>query len=403
MKLTRTLNALVLAGVIALPGTSGLAQDVVREGAVPIEDQPAAKVAPAPEGERPLIQIALLLDTSNSMDGLIAQAKTHLWKVVNEFATAKQDGQRPILQVALYEYGNDGLSAGEGYIRLVAPLTDDLDKISEELFALRTNGGQEYCGHVIRDATNTLEWSKDNHDFKAIFIAGNEPFTQGEVAYAESCKAAITRGIIVNTIFCGPFDTGVNTKWKDGAALADGKYMNIDQNQRVAHIDAPQDKEIAELNAELNKTYVGYGAEGDVALERQAAQDANASGLSSAVLSQRANAKASSLYRNANWDLVDAAKEKDFDIDKVKNDDLPEEMQKMSKDEKLKYIAEKQKEREQINQKIQELSDARRKHVAEEMKRQAEQSGEETFDKAVVDMVQEQAQRSGFEFEKEEK
>jgi hypothetical protein len=37
------------------------------------------------------IQIAILLDTSSSMDGLIDQAKTQLWKVVNTFIEAKHD------------------------------------------------------------------------------------------------------------------------------------------------------------------------------------------------------------------------------------------------------------------------------------------------------------------------
>ena len=36
------------------------------------------------------IQVALLLDTSNSMDGLIDQAKSQLWKMVNELATTKK-------------------------------------------------------------------------------------------------------------------------------------------------------------------------------------------------------------------------------------------------------------------------------------------------------------------------
>src|SRR6185295_3102994 len=35
------------------------------------------------------IMLALLLDTSNSMDGLIEQAKSQLWKIVNELAAAK--------------------------------------------------------------------------------------------------------------------------------------------------------------------------------------------------------------------------------------------------------------------------------------------------------------------------
>src|ERR1043166_5499445 len=67
--------------------------------------------------KKPVIQVAILLDTSNSMDGLIDQARTQLWRVVNEFATAKKNGIAPDLYVALYEYGNSGLSAEKGYIR----------------------------------------------------------------------------------------------------------------------------------------------------------------------------------------------------------------------------------------------------------------------------------------------
>ena len=49
------------------------------------------------------IKIALLLDTSNSMDGLISQAKTQLWRIVNELALAKCDNEKPDLEIALYE------------------------------------------------------------------------------------------------------------------------------------------------------------------------------------------------------------------------------------------------------------------------------------------------------------
>ena len=70
-------------------------------------------VAPA-KGQT--IMLALLLDTSNSMDGLIDQAKSQLWKIVNEVAAAKTgDGKQPNIKIALYEYGNDGLSSDEGY------------------------------------------------------------------------------------------------------------------------------------------------------------------------------------------------------------------------------------------------------------------------------------------------
>ena len=141
----------------------------------------AAKEPPRFKTKKPLVQIAVLLDTSNSMDGLIGQAKSQLWKIVNEFLRARQDGEMPEVQVALFEYGNNNLSAQAGYIRKVSDFTTDLDLISEKLFALKTNGGEEYCGWVIKDALDRLEWSPSARAYKAMFIAGNEQIGRAHV------------------------------------------------------------------------------------------------------------------------------------------------------------------------------------------------------------------------------
>ncbi len=68
------------------------------------------------KSEKPEIRVALLLDTSNSMDGLIDQAKAQLWQIVNELSYAKCEEKSPNLKIALYEYGNDNLNAEEGYL-----------------------------------------------------------------------------------------------------------------------------------------------------------------------------------------------------------------------------------------------------------------------------------------------
>lgn len=362
-----------------------------------IAKEPPTKPA-AKETKKPLVQIAILLDTSGSMEGLIEQAKSQLWRIVNEFAKAKQDGVTPEVQVALYEYGKSSLSKQGGWIRQIQPLSTDLDKISEELFALRTNGGDEYCGWVIKEAVNELAWSPAGDVYKAIFIAGNEPFTQGPVSYAESCKAAITKGIIVNTIHCGNEGEGINTKWKDGADLADGKYLVIDQNRAVVSIEAPQDKEIAKLGVELNKTYLAYGAAGLAGAGRQEAQDANVATLApaSGAVAQRAVAKASVNYRNSSWDLVDAVKENKADVAKLKTEELPAEMQKLSADERKVYVETKSKERAAMQAKINELNREREKFVAARMK---EVAGTNTLDAVVISAVREQSAKRNFRFE----
>jgi hypothetical protein len=350
------------------------------------------------ETKKPLVQIAILLDTSGSMQGLIEQAKSQLWRIVNEFAKAKQGGKSPEVQVALYEYGKSSLSAASGWVRQIQPLTTDLDKISEELFALRTNGGEEYCGWVIKDAVNELAWNSSGDVYKAIFIAGNEPFTQGPVNYADSCKAAITKGIIVNTIHCGDETTGINTKWKDGALLADGNFMVIDQNRAVVSIEAPQDKEIAKLGVELNKTYLAFGVAGRAGEVRQRAQDANVLSLApaSGAAVQRSVAKASANYQNASWDLVDAAKEKDFEVTKLKAEELPAEMQKMNAEERKAYIEKNAKERADLQTKINQLNSDREKYLAQRMK---EVAGTDTLDAVVISAVREQSARRNFKFE----
>ncbi len=346
----------------------------------------------------PRVQMAILLDTSGSMNGLIEQAKGQVWKFVNEFARAEKNGLKPRFELALYEYGNDGLSRKKGFIRQVLGLTTDLDQASEELFGLRTNGGSEYCGQVIQTAVEELDWSDSNADYKVIFIAGNEPFTQGPVAFQKACRAAIAKGIMVNTIFCGALAVGEQTKWAAGAVLADGRYMNIDHNAKVAHVAAPQDREIAELGVKLNATYIAYGKKGRGGRLRQEEQDTNAShlsGIGSAVA--RAVSKSSVHYRNATWDLVDACQGGQMDLDAVEAEQLPAEMREMTSKERRVHVAQMQGNRVQIQKRIAELNASRRVYVAAEKKKLTE-VGANTLAEAVVETVRTQAEAKAFSF-----
>ncbi len=341
----------------------------------------------------PKIQIAILLDTSSSMDGLINQTREQLWRIVNTFATAKREGHRAKLELALYEYGNDGLPAANDYVRRVVPLTSDLDRVSEALFTLKTNGGEEYCGAVIAHATKELDWSGNPRDLKLIYIAGNEPFSQGPVRFQDSVKTAISHGIVVNTIHAGTEAEGIAGQWLAAAKLADGNYLFIDQNRAVARVDAPQDAELARLSVQLNQTYIAYGAQGRKAAERQAAQDSNAAGVSASSMATRAKAKASAAYDNSAWDLVDAKK----DGKRMSDDELPAEMQKMNPQEREAFIAQKAKDRADLQARISKLSADRDAYVAAEQKKHATE-GAKTLDDALLESARSQATKQAYSF-----
>ncbi|MDZ4288964.1 MAG: VWA domain-containing protein [Prosthecobacter sp.] len=343
-----------------------------------------------------LVQIAILLDTSNSMDGLIEQAKSQLWKIVNEFNDAKQDGKTPVVQVALYEYGNDRLSIRSNYIRQVLPFTRDLDKVSEQLFKLTTNGGSEYCGAVMREALDKLAWDGNGKTYKTIFIAGNEPFTQGPVDANDTARSAIRRGVVVNTIHCGSQADGERGGWRTGAALAEGKFLTIDQDKAIVHIEAPQDKEIAKLSVQINNTYIKYGNDGERGAANQSAQDSNANSYrKEGAEVQRAVTKASANYKNSSWDLVDANKKDNVKLESIKENDLPAELKKLKPEERQAYVDQKAAEREKIQTQIKRLNEERQKFVAEKAK---ESGKDETLDKAIVKAVREQAAKKAIEF-----
>ncbi len=337
------------------------------------------------------IKVALLLDTSNSMDGLIDQAKAQLWEIVNELSYAKCKNGRPNLEIALYEYGNDNLNSREGYLRKILAFTDDLDDVSKELFSLTTNGGSEYCGMVIQASLNQLDWGNNADDLKMIFIAGNEPFTQGNVDYRDASNIAKEKDVVVNTIFCGDYSHGVSSKWKDGAMLTSGDYMAINQNQKTVHIASPYDDMILNLNIQLNATYVPYGKRGKMKMEMQAAQDSNAAGFSKENAVSRTVSKSSHFYKNSSWDLVDAEAEEDFSYEKLKNEDLPENLKGKSTTEIKAYIEKQKDARNRIQEEISELNKQRRKFIANQKKDHSN-----GLENAMINAIKKQAKKKDY-------
>jgi uncharacterized coiled-coil protein SlyX len=315
------------------------------------------------------IQVALLLDTSGSMDGLIEQAKSRLWNIVNTLTTLKYDGKTPDIEISLYEYGNSGLSSKENYIKQIIPLSTDLDLISEKLFALSTNGGEEYCGAVIQDATRKLQWGKESNNMKLIYVCGNEAFNQGGINYKESIAEALKNDIYINTIFCGNQQEGINTFWKNGADVGKGKYFNIDSNQIVEYVATPFDDEITKCNDKINDTYINYGTIGYEKKASQMKEDSNAKTISAANMTARAVSKSKAVYKNESWDLVDKAKQDKEIITKIKKSELPAAYQNKTNDELKAIVLEKSRERESIQKKIGELAKKRQEYIDNDAKK----------------------------------
>jgi hypothetical protein len=384
-RLGRWLRRHSLTLVAALGGAAGVAYAAGWHAQKPpAVTAQVSNIASFTTGERDTVQdtvqIALVLDTSGSMDGLINQARSHLWTMVDQMGrmTRVVNGKTRTVRVelALYEYGNDTIPAEAGYIRQVMPFTGDLDKVSEKLHALFTNGGSEFAGQAIVTAVKDLQWSSDPNAMKFVFVAGNEEFTQGPISAANAMKVAAAKDVNVQLIFCGDKDA----TWNDAAKLAKSDLLTIDQNQVAQHIPAPQDDEILQLGQQLNTTYVAWGAQGQASLERQKEQDQSSANLSKKVAIERAQLKSQASYDNRGWDVVDATRsDGDFFM---KNDDaqLPAEFRGKSIEEKKALAAKYTAQRGELQAKIAKLEAQRTTFLDAERKRQnlAEENSLET-------------------------
>jgi hypothetical protein len=176
--------------------------------------------------------------------------------------------------------------------------------------------------------------------------------------------------------------------------------MSIDQNQAVAEVPAPQDKELAELSAKLNTTYIMFGdvQTREAAATNQSVQDLNAANLAGSVAATRALTKASNQYVCAS-DLCDAYRLKRVKLEDLTEEQLPEELRKLSLAERKAHIERKQQQRDELQAKIQTLGEAREKFLVQARREQAE-AGANSLDDAVITSVRRQAERKEYTFGK---
>jgi len=357
----------------------------------------SAQTLAAREGGR-LIQIAICLDTSGSMDGLIESAKQKLWAVVNDLGQAEPT---PKLEVALLTYGNDSHVPENGWVKVDSPFTVDLDDISERLFALTTNGGSEYVARVLHKS-ESLQWDPSEAVLKIAVVAGNESANQDpQFSNVEICSEFESRGILINSIYCGPSEDTVAPSWRDVAVMASGTFATIDHNDGLVVVESPFDKQLAVLSTRLNETYIPTGSQGESKAANQMLQDSNAASLGVAAEAARSCTKASKLYSCSSWDLVDAVESGKIKLEEVEDKDLPADLRGLPTSEKAEFVEAKRVMRKSIQSDIVDLGKKRDQFIRDEISRQGLDESR-SFDAALRGAIRKQAETKGFVFPSQE-
>ena len=372
-------SSLALAAVAGL-GLPALSDDK------PAEKKPAAK--------KPQVEVVFCLDTTGSMGGLIDGAKQKIWSICNQIAGGKPT---PDLKVGLVAFRD----RGDEYITKVFDLTDDLDAIHGHLKKFVAGGGgdgPESVNQAIDDAVNKIKWSTEKKALRIIFLVGDAPphmDYKDDVKYPETCKKAVEKGIIINTIQCGG-DPQCTQIWKDIAVKSEGSFAAIAQSGGVVAIATPYDARLAEINTSLARTTVAYGAKPKRDMALRAVTEA--ASLPASAGADRAGFAGKASKGAAAGDLLDDLADKKVDLKKIKDEDLPDELKKLkTTKEREEYLEKVSKKRTELQKEATDLDKKRAAHIAEELKKKKGEN-KDSFDGNVLEMLRKQAKKSGIDY-----
>jgi Mg-chelatase subunit ChlD len=366
------------------------------------EDKKEAKKAA--KKQRPGIEVCFVLDTTGSMGGLIAGAKEKIWSMANEMISAKPT---PEIRIGLIGYRDKT----DAYITKVYPLSNDIDDIYAKLMAFKAQGGgdtPESVNQALNEAVTKMEWSKSRDVLKVIFLVGDAPphmdYKQ-DVKYTDSCKLAMKKDIIVNTIQCGNM-AATTPIWQEIARKAEGKFARILQSGGVIAIATPFDKEIATCNAKLGHTVCVYGdaraqrfAASKVTLAESAPAAAAADRLDY-LSKDKASGVAFGAVISGGGDLVDLLANKKIKLADIEEKKLPENVRKMKAKEREAYFAKQIEDRKKLQTELTGLLKKRSTFIIAkkaELKKAGKGDG---FDEKVGGFIREQAAKKGFRYEK---
>lgn len=346
--------------------------------------------------EKPKVEVLFVLDTTGSMGGLIDVAKAKIWYVAEQIIKGKPT---PDVRMGLVAYRDKG----DEYVTKIFDLTDNIDQIYSDLSDFKAEGGGDTPENVnlaLYEAVHKIKWSDSPKTLKIIYLVGDSPphneydDVQG---YMKTAEEAIKKGIYINTVLCG---NNQETKkiWNEISDATEGTFVAIEQKGGVKEIPTPYDDELAKLNKELVGTTIVYGTKNEKEMGESFKFSAGglggAKGASRAVYVTEAK-KPVSLDK----DLVleaDSDEKIEKALDSIKEDELPDEMKKMTVEERKKYIEEKKEEREKLMTQIKELSVKRDEYISEELKKSP--SAKDGFDLKVIETLKKQAEKNGIKY-----
>jgi hypothetical protein len=345
---------------------------------------------------RPVVEVAFVLDTTGSMGPLIEGAKRKIWSIATAIIDCSPEAD---IRMGLVAYRD----IGDIYVTKTFDLTTDIQGLYADLLKLRAQGGGDWpesVNEALWVATTKLSWSYGHNTTRIMFLVGDAPphmdYPQ-DMKYPDVMRLARQKGITVNAVQAGNArDT--ERVWREIAQMGHGDYIPIPQDGgHVVIIETPYDRDIIELQGRINRTVIPYGPRQQ--RERVQERSEQYGQAPAAVASEMAGYMSKYRAGQANTDAITGGGDLLGDVkagrkplSSVKDEELPDDLRRMSPTERQAHIDRQASERDTLNGRMTDLVNKRDAYVAEQRKKAPARTAD-SFDRAVEKTLRAQIAR----------
>ncbi|MBX2939851.1 MAG: hypothetical protein KF880_07215 [Ferruginibacter sp.] len=358
--------------------------------------------------KRGKIQIVFALDATGSMSGLMAAAKDKIWSIAGSIT---QSDPAPELELGLVFYRD----RGDAFVTKRVPLTDSIDYVYKELMGIRAEGGgdsPESVNQGLYEAVTMFAWDESPEVYKTVFLIGDQAphmkYTD-DVKYPQTCIIAKGKDIVLNTILMGN-DPTARKVWNEIANCSMGSFVNVNMGVNDIAVKTPFDEDIAKMNDELEGMTYYYGSAHikNKGAEAKQLSEVVITASRSNVKAQRAEYKMKyaaekSKSSGKSYDLLKDVMDKKIDVNTLKQEELPDELQKMTEAERKTFIEGKLVERKKKEAELQEKIKQRNAYIKESLSKKNAAEVKNSFNNIIYENIKQQTKKKNIELTGEAK
>jgi hypothetical protein len=227
------------------------------------------------DSTRAPLELVFCLDLSGSTNGVLSDLRERYWTIVNQTQLA-QPGRE--LRIGLVGFSRPSFGKENGYVKVLAPISSDLDKAMVELMRLKpyVEKGDQYVSTALKACITGLDWSDDPQADRMVFLVGNGMVSADGYDFTRYSDLARVRDIRVHSLYArrthGFFKEFPG--WKRIAGISGGQCTEFKVNAPDSLLTWPNCT--PELLTQLEQSLPASGDSGNLGLAKGTTQESRA-------------------------------------------------------------------------------------------------------------------------------